>query len=63
MLENIFISLALMCVFEGIFPFLSPGYYKSFISCVLQLDDKIIRIFGFIIMFVGVLSIILVGHA
>jgi uncharacterized protein YjeT (DUF2065 family) len=57
MLNNIFIAIGLMLILEGILPLLSPTYYKHFISYLLQLDDKIIRILGFVVILIGLIVI------
>jgi uncharacterized protein len=39
-------ALALMLVFEGVFPFLSPGGWRQTFLKLLQLKDGQLRFFG-----------------
>lgn len=46
MWQDFFSALALVLVFEGLLPFLTPtGYRKAMIS-MLQMDDRKLRVMG-----------------
>jgi len=47
-------ALALMLVFEGIMPFISPQGWRNTMLQASQLADKTLRIIGFISMLIGV---------
>ena len=51
-------ALALMLIFEGLLPFLSPGVWRRTFERVLQLSDGQIRFFGEISLLVGVLLLL-----
>ena len=48
-------ALALMLVFEGLMPFISPARWRSTFEQLLQLSDGQIRFIGLISMAVGLL--------
>jgi uncharacterized protein YjeT (DUF2065 family) len=48
-------SLALMLVFEGLLPFISPGVWRSVFERATQLSDGQIRFIGLSSMVIGVL--------
>lgn len=60
MWKSILVALALMMVFEGIMPFISPAAMRKALLQVLQLDDKTLRIIGAGLMFSGLILIFLV---
>jgi uncharacterized protein YjeT (DUF2065 family) len=47
-------AIALVMVFEGLLPFLSPRRWRAAIATVAALDDRSIRRFGLISMGLGV---------
>ncbi|MBB72066.1 MAG: hypothetical protein CMF50_06670 [Legionellales bacterium] len=49
-----FAALALMLVFEGIMPFLSPERWRSFVNKLALQSDRSLRIMGFVTMIIGV---------
>lgn len=55
-------ALALAMVIEGVGPFLGPRRWRGMIVRVAQLPDKQLRIFGAVVMGLGVLILQLVGH-
>ena len=55
MLEHFVAAFALVLVFEGILPFLSPKTWRNSVTNLLKLDNSLIRIFGLISMLVGVI--------
>jgi uncharacterized protein YjeT (DUF2065 family) len=52
-------GLALMLVFEGLLPFLSPGMWRQIFERATQLTDGQIRFFGLSSMIIGVLLLVL----
>ena len=48
-------ALALMLVFEGLMPFLSPGLWRRVFERATQLTDGQIRFFGLSSMIIGLL--------
>lgn len=54
MWNDLWAAMALMLVIEGIVPFLSPDAMRRMLAAMLQMDDRSIRIAGFISMLVGV---------
>ena len=51
-------ALALMLVFEGLLPFLSPKTWRSAFERVTQLSDGQIRFFGLTCMVLGLLLLL-----
>lgn len=47
-------ALALLLVFEGIMPFLTPDGWRQAMQQVSQFSDKTLRIIGLVSMLVGV---------
>ncbi|MEY4122117.1 MAG: hypothetical protein RLZZ457_955 [Pseudomonadota bacterium] len=50
-------AVALMLVFEGIFPFLSPDGWRNKMAQILALHDGQIRFFGLACVLVGLLML------
>ena len=48
-------ALALMLVFEGLLPFLSPAAWRAIFECATRLSDGQIRFVGLSSMIVGLL--------
>ncbi len=55
--DTLWAALALVLVFEGLLPFISPGAWRRMFQQVLQLRDGQIRFFGLGSMAVGFLLI------
>ncbi|KTD17349.1 DUF2065 domain-containing protein [Legionella jordanis] len=53
-------ALALLLVFEGLMPFSSPVKWKQMLRKFIGLDEKVLRITGFISMSVGVILLTIV---
>ena len=54
-------ALALLCVIEGILPFLSPAGTKRALARILSFGDREMRIAGLGSMLVGVLLLFLIN--
>ena len=52
--NDLWVALALLLVFEGIMPFLSPPTLKRTMASIIELDDKTLRVGGLIVMISGV---------
>jgi hypothetical protein len=61
MAELLLAALALMLVFEGILPFLSPSLWRKLFERATRLSDGQLRFFGLSCMIVG-LALLLLTH-
>jgi uncharacterized protein YjeT (DUF2065 family) len=52
--QDLITALALMLVFEGVVPFLSPDTLRRMLATLAEMDDRSVRITGFITMLCGV---------
>ncbi len=55
MWQEIFIALALLLVIEGMMPFLNPRGMKQMMQTMAEMDDRTLRIFGFVSMLLGLI--------
>ena len=60
MWDDLWAALALMLVFEGIMPFLSPNRWRSMIEVINEVSDSTIRVVGLIVMLTGVVTLYIV---
>ncbi len=51
--QDLFAALALMLVFEGMFPFLNPRRYRDLLRLIEQMDDAAVRRVGLVSMLLG----------
>jgi uncharacterized protein YjeT (DUF2065 family) len=58
--QDLLAALALLLVIEGMVPFLNPQSLRRLLETVSQLDDRTLRITGFISMLCGVLMLYIV---
>lgn len=58
--DELWVAMALMLVFEGIMPFLSPNVVRRALELVAQVDDRSMRLSGLMSMVLGVLILYLV---
>ena len=58
MLDWVMGALALMLVFEGLLPFLSPGAWRRMFERALQMSDGQIRFIGLSSMLAGLLLLL-----
>ena len=59
MLDWVWGALALMLVFEGLLPFLSPGAWRRVFEQAMRLSDGQIRFIGLSSMVIGLLLLVL----
>lgn len=59
MSEALWLGLALMLVFEGIMPFVSPASWRTTMQKLASLSDRQIRIVGFCFLIAGTLLALL----
>ena len=50
-------ALALVLVFEGLFPFLSPGGWRQTFAKVMELRDGQLRFYGLVAIVLGLLTL------
>ena len=53
--QQLLIAFSLMLVLEGILPFLYPGRWRQLVARLAEIDDRQLRIAGFISMLAGVI--------
>ena len=54
MWHDLIVALCLVMVIEGVMPFLNPQSWRNMIFKVVQLNDRSLRIMGFVSMLIGV---------
>jgi len=59
MWDLLILALALMFVFEGIFPFINPQAYRKFMLQFIKMNDKSLRRVGLGMMIVGTVSVLI----
>lgn len=58
--ETLAMAIALVLIFEGLFPMVSPGAWRRMFEQILQLEDGQIRFFGLIAICLGVFLLLLI---
>lgn len=53
------IALALVLVFEGLFPAIAPGMYRRMMHAMSEKDERSLRLMGLLMMGVGALLVYL----
>lgn len=61
MLYNIIAAIALVLIFEGILPFLSPSTWRRMVTVMSSQSDLALRITGLICMLLGVI-LLFIAH-
>ena len=59
-LQDLFSALALMLVFEGILPFLTPDGHRKVMTQMAGMDDRTLRMTGLISMVAGLCLLLLI---
>ena len=59
--DTLWMALALVLVFEGLFPLISPASWRRMFAQLLQLSDGQIRMFAMVSISAGLLMIWLLG--
>ena len=62
MWHDLLLALALLLVIEGLLPFLNPTGFKQAMQMISQMNEKQLRISGFISMMLGVLIMYIVNN-
>ena len=62
MWHDLLLALALLLVIEGLLPFLNPTGFKQAMQMISQMNEKPLRISGFISMMLGVLIMYIVNN-
>jgi len=60
MWQDLFVGIALVLVFEGIMPFLSPAQYRRTLLLASQMNNKTLRTVGLASMSIGLIVLYLV---
>jgi hypothetical protein len=60
MWDDLWVAMALVLVLEGIVPFLTPRGFKQMLESVQQVEDRHLRIGGFVSMVAGVVFLYLI---
>ena len=55
--DTFWLALALVLIFEGLFPFVSPSGWKRMFAQLLQLEDGQIRFFGLCSVLAGLVMV------
>jgi uncharacterized protein YjeT (DUF2065 family) len=50
---EILTALALVFIIEGLLPFAAPGRYRQMVAEIVRLSDNHIRVFGLIVIIIG----------
>lgn len=58
--QDLLVGLALLLIFEGVMPFLSPDRFRRTLMLAAQMNEKTIRTIGFASMTVGLIVLYLV---
>lgn len=54
-MNELWIALALLLVIEGLLPALSPATFRRYLTTMLQMDERSLRISGLVSMLIGAL--------
>ncbi len=57
---DLWAALALLLVFEGLIPFVSPGGYKNMVQQMAAMPEKMLRNAGLALMITGIVGLYLV---
>ncbi len=57
---DLFAALAIVCIIEGIMPFINPGGMKRLLTRIASLEDRDMRVAGLVSMAVGLTILFLV---
>ncbi|MDR3491615.1 MAG: DUF2065 domain-containing protein [Gammaproteobacteria bacterium] len=60
MSQLFFVGIALMLIFEGILPFLSPRFWRRMMQQMIIQPDKNLRVFGLVSMLFGLALLYLI---
>jgi hypothetical protein len=59
-MSNLFLTgVGLVCIFEGILPFVAPRFWRRMMQNMIMQGDKALHIFGFVSMIIGLIILYL----
>jgi len=58
--SEILTAIALLCVIEGMLPFIRPSRYKQLVAQIIRLSDNQLRAYGLTAMIAGLLLLFFV---
>lgn len=62
MLDSVLISaIALVFIFEGLMPFVFPHFWQKMMSEAVKLNEKKIRLMGFVSLLIGMVILFLIA--
>ena len=61
-MNELWIALALLLVIEGLLPALSPGTFRRYLTAMMQMDERSLRISGLVSMAIGAMLIYLLKN-
>ena len=56
-LDDLWVALCLVLVIEGLLPFASPGAWKAMVLQAQVIDERLLRIYGLVLMVLGTLML------
>ncbi len=62
MWQDFFSAVALVLVFEGLLPFLTPNGYRKAVQSMLQMNDRQLRVMGLLSMLSGLFFLYLIRN-
>jgi uncharacterized protein YjeT (DUF2065 family) len=57
---DLWAALALVLIFEGLIPFISPGGYRNMVQQMAAMPEKMLRNVGLVLIFSGLALLLLV---
>ena len=60
MWDDLFAAVALLLVFEGIMPFVSPSKWRQYLKIIIEQPDRTLRTIGLVSMLMGAFLLIVV---
>jgi uncharacterized protein YjeT (DUF2065 family) len=57
---DLFAALAIFCIIEGVIPFINPAGMRRLLSRIAALEDRDMRVAGFVSMAIGLTILFLV---
>ena len=61
-MNELWVALALLLVIEGLLPALSPGTFRRYLTTMMQMDERSLRISGLVSMAIGAVLLYLLKN-